>query len=215
MSELVDDLERLAALLEKDLITREQFDQQRDALMSRGEAATAPPQEDMPPPIEEPLAPAPPHEDEAPSLEEAPAPPATTAPESATPPVSTPKSRRGLFIGVGIAAIVAVVVGLTVHHSQYSTSTILFQSVSAGDYHTCGVTSSSSVECWGNDSSGQATPPGVAFESVSAGAFHTCGVTSSGNVECWGNDDDGRSDPPSGTFQIVSAGDGTQAAWAA
>ncbi len=60
MSDLLDDLERLAALLEKDLITREQFEEQRDALMSRGEAATAPPQEDMPPPIEEPLAPAPP-----------------------------------------------------------------------------------------------------------------------------------------------------------
>ena len=48
MSELVDDLERLAALLEKGLITREQFDQQRDVLMSGGnEKAEVPPESEV------------------------------------------------------------------------------------------------------------------------------------------------------------------------
>ena len=42
-----------------------------------------------------------------------------------------------------------------------------------------------SVECWGYDGDGQATPPGGEFVSVSAGDFHTCGVRTDGSVECW------------------------------
>ena len=34
-----------------------------------------------------------------------------------------------------------------------------FASVSAGRLHTCGVRQDDSVECWGNDDYGQATPP--------------------------------------------------------
>jgi hypothetical protein len=34
-----------------------------------------------------------------------------------------------------------------------------FETVSAGAVHTCGVTNTSSVECWGSDDYGESTPP--------------------------------------------------------
>ena len=61
------------------------------------------------------------------------------------------------------------------------------------------------VECWGDDDDGRATPPAGNFVSVSAGEGHTCGVRDTGAVECWGQDSDGQSTPPPGTFTAVSA----------
>jgi serine/threonine protein kinase len=80
-----------------------------------------------------------------------------------------------------------------------------FLSVSADWEHTCGVTSSGSVACWGADSYGRSSPPSGIFKSVSAGGAHTCGVTSSGSVACWGFDQDGMFTPPNGVFKSVSA----------
>ena len=65
-----------------------------------------------------------------------------------------------------------------------------------------------SVECWGNNSAGQATPSDGSFISVSAGLSHTCGVKADGFVECWGSNDLGRVSPPDDTFISVSAGGG-------
>ena len=78
-------------------------------------------------------------------------------------------------------------------------------SVSAGDYHTCAVTSDGAVFCWGSGSYGRlgdgsatnrSTPvqvKGVGGEgflsdvvSVSAGGIHSCAVTSDGAAFCWG-----------------------------
>ncbi len=81
-----------------------------------------------------------------------------------------------------------------------------FASVSAGGEHTCGVKLDGSVQCWGSDVAGQATPPGGVFASVSAGMFHTCGVKTNGFVQCWGRDDYGQSTPPAGEFASVNAG---------
>ena len=90
-------------------------------------------------------------------------------------------------------------------------------SVSAGNTHTCGVTTSNVAYCWGNDEFGRLglgataseTCPGLsegttpcstspaavagghAFSSVSAGTFHSCGLTTSGAAYCWGANDVG------------------------
>jgi alpha-tubulin suppressor-like RCC1 family protein len=79
-----------------------------------------------------------------------------------------------------------------------------FASISAGLFHTCGVTTSGAAYCWGagalGDSLGRArvdvTPSlpvagGFTFASVSAGAYHTCGVTTTGTTYCWGEGDHG------------------------
>ena len=80
-----------------------------------------------------------------------------------------------------------------------------FASVSAGLLHTCGLRWDGSVECWGSDEFGQASPLNGEFSSVSAGGFHTCGLRRDGLVECWGSDEFGQASPLSGEFVSVSA----------
>ena len=80
-------------------------------------------------------------------------------------------------------------------------------SVSCGGAdHTCGVRVDGSVSCWGDDRTGQSSPPVGEFRSVSAGGYHTCGVRVGGTLACWGNDWYGQAAVPEGEFQAVSAG---------
>jgi alpha-tubulin suppressor-like RCC1 family protein len=76
----------------------------------------------------------------------------------------------------------------------------LFQSISSGHEHTCGVTAVGGAFCWGNNRSGQLgdgttaarrevpvqVAGGLSFASISAGAIHTCGLTTGGQAYCWG-----------------------------
>ena len=75
---------------------------------------------------------------------------------------------------------------------------LAFRQVSAGENHTCGVTTSNVAYCWGiggvlgngEEIVGSPRPVqvagGLAFRSVSAGTFHTCGVTTANAAYCWG-----------------------------
>ena len=79
-----------------------------------------------------------------------------------------------------------------------------FTSVSAGNFHSCGLKSDGSVVCWGSDVFHAATPPEGSFASVSAGSGFTCGLKTDGSVACWGVY---AHTPPEGSFASVSAGD--------
>jgi hypothetical protein len=106
--------------------------------------------------------------------------------------------------------------------------------VTAGERHSCGVTTSGNGYCWGPNGEGQLgagfasdhepTPVPVVgdhtFQSISAGWGHTCGLTTDGNAYCWGQNDFGQrgigntgGDEPTPqlvtgdyTFESVSAG---------
>jgi alpha-tubulin suppressor-like RCC1 family protein len=76
---------------------------------------------------------------------------------------------------------------------------LLFDAVTTGFQHSCGVTTGGTVYCWGGNSSGQLgdgttndrllpTPAagGLKFNGVAAGDAYTCGVAASGSAYCWG-----------------------------
>ena len=79
-----------------------------------------------------------------------------------------------------------------------------FRQISAGTYHTCGVTMDDRAYCWGGGdavlgdgtASGSSRPVAVAgglrFRQVSAGNEHTCGVTTNDRAYCWGSNSFGQ-----------------------
>src|SRR5439155_556136 len=110
--------------------------------------------------------------------------------------------------------------------------------------HTCGVTTTGDIYCWGFNGRGQLgdntqairyvptlvqAPPGVTFQTVTAGGQHTCAVASTGDAYCWGRNEFGRlgdgtftdrtapvrvAAPAGVTFASVSAGTGHSCALA-
>lgn len=81
-----------------------------------------------------------------------------------------------------------------------------FATLTAGLWHTCGVTTNGAAFCWGDSSGGQlgagptvvnsSTPlpvsGGFSFFSLSAGGTETCGVVTGGGAYCWGSNGAGQ-----------------------
>jgi alpha-tubulin suppressor-like RCC1 family protein len=79
--------------------------------------------------------------------------------------------------------------------------------ITAGGTHTCALSATGEVRCWGGDAAGQlgdgapaantAAPSArvalpLPARSIAAGTAHTCAVLLDGSVRCWGSDADGR-----------------------
>jgi prepilin-type N-terminal cleavage/methylation domain-containing protein len=65
--------------------------------------------------------------------------------------------------------------------------------VAAGQYHTCVLKSNGNVDCYGNNSYGQANDYTLGDAiGVAAGQYHTCVLKSNGNVDCYGNNSYGQ-----------------------
>jgi hypothetical protein len=69
--------------------------------------------------------------------------------------------------------------------------------LSAGGNHSCGIDSIKGLECWGEDTYGESTPPTTLINprQVSAGQFHSCALDDAG-VTCWGRSSEGQTTVP-------------------
>ena len=82
---------------------------------------------------------------------------------------------------------------------------VTFTTISAGIYHSCGLTSGGAAYCWGyndfgrlgdgttsNRTSPVAVAGGLVFRAISAKSYGTCGITTDGATYCWGRNDFGQ-----------------------
>eukprot|EP00494_Astrolonche_serrata_P005242 UN05258 len=64
-------------------------------------------------------------------------------------------------------------------------------SVGCAYRHTCGVTESNYLKCWGDNEYYQSNPPPEPyFETVDSGFYHSCAIKTlyDNTVQCWGDD---------------------------
>lgn len=87
-----------------------------------------------------------------------------------------------------------------------ASSALVFEMVSAGTQHTCGVTKTNLAYCWGYGAFGQLgdgiarinslrpslVAGGLHFVQVSGGWLHTCGITTDQRAYCWGENNVGQ-----------------------
>ena len=109
------------------------------------------------------------------------------------------------------AAALAVVAGLALwlaapQPADAQSSGSGWQQVSAGAYHTCAVSASGAISCWGSNGYGQTTVPAGTYRQVTAGAFHTCALSTTGAISCWGSSSYGQTTVPAGAYRQVTAG---------
>ena len=104
--------------------------------------------------------------------------------------MNTVRSSAWLRIALGAMLIVVGWLGAPLNYQPAQAATdespLLPETISAGDFYTCGVQSDGRLACWGYNEYGQATPPAGRFSQVSAGGYYTCGVQSNGIITCWG-----------------------------
>lgn len=91
-----------------------------------------------------------------------------------------------------------------------------FSAISAGEFHTCGLTTTGMAYCWGlneygilgsGDSTNSSVPApvtgGLTFSSLTSGGYHNCALTAGGKAYCWGQNSVG--ELGNGAYTISSA----------
>jgi alpha-tubulin suppressor-like RCC1 family protein len=132
--------------------------------------------------------------------------------------MTTRKIGKGLFSCLVICLLIACGISeqaeATIQPEEVKTSppeqsgSAWVETLSAEFSHTCRVKDDGTIDCWGNNFNGQASPPEGMFTQVSVGYVHGCGLKSDGTVDCWGwMNNDGQVTSPVGEFTQISAGE--------
>ena len=108
-------------------------------------------------------------------------------------------TRKLTLMRLGVVLVLMGVLGVVIMGSQ-PVSAASVTSISSGKLHTCVVTTTGGVKCWGINEFGRlgdgtttnsSVPVNVAgltggISAVTAGFVHTCALTTTGGVKCWG-----------------------------
>jgi len=83
--------------------------------------------------------------------------------------------------------------------------------ISVGGSHSLALKSDGTVVGWGDDSSGQASPPAGLTDviAISAGSVFSLALKSDGTVVGWGDDSSGQASPPAGLTDVIAISAGT------
>ena len=74
-----------------------------------------------------------------------------------------------------------------------------------GQFHACALRPNGSVDCWGNNSNGQAADQPGPYTAIAANDSATCGLRPDGSADCWGLTSQGGTDQ-AGPFTQISGG---------
>jgi len=118
-------------------------------------------------------------------------------------------------VGGGSAAVIATSEGMS-DTAAVTVTVLTLASVTAGDLHSCAVTTNGAAYCWGHNEYGQlgdgsllsraiptAVAGGLAFAGLATWEFHSCGVTTAGAAYCWGVNGNGKLGDGSTTSSTV------------
>ena len=81
-----------------------------------------------------------------------------------------------------------------------------FTAISAGRAHTCAVRINQAIDCWGDNSNGQANAPEGQHTAIAAGGSHTCALDTDQTIDCWGDNSNGQANAPIGQHTAITTG---------
>ena len=86
-----------------------------------------------------------------------------------------------------------------------------YTKVSSGGQHSCAITTSGEIECWGEANFGALNSPvsNVPFVDISSSEAHSCALDANGQVACWGLNTNGQTDVPDDNSDFVAIRTGT------